>query len=86
MNVTGPETVSVRYAAQRLGGLLGKTPVFEGEEQNNAYLNNAGRAAELVGYPSGAVNTLIEWQAQWLLDGKTGINKPTHFEERKGSY
>lgn len=86
MNVTGPETVSVRYAAQRLGGLLGKTPVFEGEEQNNAYLNNAGRAAELFGYPSVSVNTLIEWQAQWLLDGNTGINKPTHFEERKGSY
>ncbi len=86
MNVTGPETVSVRYAAERLGGLLGKTPVFEGEEQNNAYLNNAGRAAELFGYPSVSVNTLIEWQAQWLLDGNTGINKPTHFEERKGSY
>ncbi len=86
MNVTGPETVSVRYAAERLGRLLGKTPVFEGEEQNNAYLNNAGRAAELFGYPSVSVNTLIEWQAQWLLDGNTGINKPTHFEERKGSY
>lgn len=86
MNVTGPETVSVRYAAERLGGLLGKTPVFEGEEQNNAYLNNAGRAAELFGYPSVSVNKLIEWQAQWLLDGNTGINKPTHFEERKGSY
>lgn len=86
MNVTGPETVSVRYAAERLGGLLGKTPLFEGEEQNNAYLNNAGRAAKLFGYPSVSVNTLIEWQAQWLLDGNTGINKPTHFEERKGSY
>ena len=32
------------------------------------------------------LETLIEWQAQWILDGGRALGKPTHFEERKGSY
>ncbi len=86
MNVTGPETVSIRYAAKRLGALLGKEPVFVGEEAPSAYLNNAGRAMELFGYPSVSAETLIRWQAEYILDGGRVIDKPTHFEERKGSY
>ncbi len=86
MNVTGPETVSIRYAAKKLGKLLGKEPVFVGEEQPNAYLNNAGRAMELFGYPDVSAETLIKWQAEYILDGGRVIDKPTHFEERKGSY
>ncbi len=86
MNVTGPETVSIRYAANRLGALLGKTPVFEGEEGTTAYLNNAGRAMEIFGYPEVSAETLIKWQAEYILDGGRVIDKPTHFEERKGSY
>ncbi len=86
MNVTGPETVSIRYAAKKLGKLLGKEPAFVGEEQPNAYLNNAGRAMELFGYPEVSAETLIKWQAEYILDGGRVIDKPTHFEERKGSY
>ena len=86
MNVTGPETLSIKYVAQRLGKLLGKEPVFEGEVQNNAYLNNSMRAMEIFGYPSVCAETLIKWQAQYILDGGRVLDKPTHFEERKGSY
>lgn len=86
MNVTGPETVSIRKAAQELGKYLGKEPIFEGCEGNDAYLNDASAAMELFGYPSVPIKTLIRWQAEWLLDGGRGLGKPTHFEERKGSY
>jgi nucleoside-diphosphate-sugar epimerase len=86
MNVTGPETVSVKYATEKLAKMLGKTPIYTGEEQNDAYLNNAGKSIELFGYPSVSIETLIQWQAQWLIDGGRGLGKPTHFEERKGSY
>ncbi len=86
MNVTGPETVSIKAAAKKLGKLLGKEPIFCGEEQNNAYLNNASRAMELFGYPDVSADTLIRWQAEYILDGGRTIDKPTHFEERKGSY
>lgn len=86
MNITGPETLSVKKTALRLGELLGEEPLFQGEESDNAYLNNASKAMEAFGYPAVSAGTLIEWQAQWLLDGGRGLGKPTHFEERKGSY
>lgn len=86
MNVTGPETVSIRKAAEELGTYLGKTPIFEGEPQNDAYLNDASQAMELFGYPSVSAKTLIRWQAEYIKDGGRTLDKPTHFEERKGSY
>ncbi len=86
MNVTGPETVSIKKAALQLGEILGKEPIFEGEPGNDAYLNDASDAMEIFGYPSVSIKTLIRWQAEWILDGGRALGKPTHFEERKGSY
>lgn len=86
INITGPETISVRAAAIELGKLLGKEPVFEGEEKEQALLNNAALAMETFGYPSVPLKTLIRWQAEWLLEGGRSLGKPTHFEEREGKY
>lgn len=86
MNVTGPETVSVKQAAIKLGEYLGKEPLFEDYIGNDAYLNDASLAMETFGYPSVSAETLIRWQAEWILDGGRTLNKPTHFEERKGKY
>ncbi len=86
LNVTGPETVSVRYAAELLGKYLGKEPVFTGVESDKAFLNNASRCIERFGYPSVGLNELIRWQAEWLLSGGRILNKPTHFEERAGKF
>ena len=86
MNVTGPETVSIKKAALELGEYLGKEPIFEGEGGNDAYLNDASLAMETFGYPAVSAKTLIRWQAEYILDGGRTLNKPTHFEERKGSY
>ncbi len=86
MNITGPETVSVRHAATELGKLLGKDPIFEGQEAENAFLNNASQAMETFGYPTVALKTLIRWQAEWILEGGRSLGKPTHFEERKGNF
>ena len=86
MNVTGPEIISVKAAARQLGEYLGKEPIFEGIEGNDAYLNNAERAMEIFGYPAVPIHKLIRWQAEWILDGGRALGKPTHFEERKGKY
>lgn len=86
MNVTGPETISIKNVAKRLGKLLGVDPIFEGQEGSDAYLNNASKAMELFGYPSVSADTLIRWQAEWIFDGGRVLDKPTHFEQRKGSY
>ena len=71
---------------EKLGKLLGKEPVFAGEEGNTAYINNASLAMEIFGYPDVCAETLIRWQAEYILDGGRTLNKPTHFEERKGNY
>ena len=86
LNVTGPETVSVRDAAEKLGALLGTEPVYEGEETDIALLSNAGKCVKLFGYPSVGVEQMIEWQAEWLKAGGRLLGKPTHFEERKGNF
>ena len=86
LNVTGPETVSVRNAALELGGYLGKEPVFEGTEGTDALLSDSSEALKAFGEPSVSVKTLIRWQAEWILDGGRALGKPTHFEERKGSF
>lgn len=86
MNVTGPETISIKKAALELGKYLGKEPIFEGEPGNDAYLNDASLCMETFGYPSVSAKTLIRWQAEYILDGGRTLDKPTHFEERKGKY
>ena len=69
-----------------LGKLLGKEPTFTGVPGNDAYLNDSAEAMELFGYPSVSALTLIKWQAEWIASGGRALGKPTHFEERKGSY
>lgn len=86
MNVTGPETLSIQSTARQLGKYLGREPIFTGEAGSDAYLNDASEAMALFGYPAVSAHTLIRWQAEWILDGGRSLGKPTHFEERRGSY
>ena len=86
VNVTGPETAGVKVTAQKLAELLEKEVTFVGEEADTAYLNNAGKMFSMFGYPTVSLDTLIKWEAEWLLQGGKSLGKPTHFEERDGKY
>ena len=86
VNVTGPETVSVKKAALMLGEYLGKEPIFAGEEGSSAFLSDSSLAMEMFGYPDVSASTLIRWQAEYIISGARTLDKPTHFEERRGSY
>ena len=86
LNVTGPETVSVRYLASRFGELFGKTPRLEGESAETALLGNTGRAESLFGYPTVNLEQMIEWTAAWILSDGRDLGLPTHFEVRDGRY
>ena len=86
VNVTGPETAGVKRTAQMLAKAMEREVSFVGEEADTAYLNNAGRMFRMFGYPTASLDTLIEWQAQWLMQGGRSLGKPTHFEERNGNY
>lgn len=86
LNITGPETVSVRWLAERFGELLGVSPVFTGTEQPTALLSNASTSHRLLGYPLVSLRQMIEWTAQWVDAGGPTLGKPTHFQEREGVF
>ena len=86
LNVTGPQTVPIKETAEKLAKYLGKKVTFTGEPKNTAYLSNASKMFATFGYPAISVDTLIQWQAEWILAGGRLLNKPTHFEERGGTY
>lgn len=86
LNVTGPETVSVRWCAEEFGKMFGKEPVFTGQEQPTAFLNNAAESFRLFGYPKVTLTSMMELLADWISAGGKKLNKPTHFQERKGKY
>jgi len=86
LNVTGPETVSVRWVAEEFGRLLGKEPIFTGKETDTALLSNAAKAFELFGYPRVTLRHMIKWIADWVSSGKPIYNLPTHYEVRTGEY
>ena len=86
LNVTGPEIVSVKAAAEELGKLLGKEPIFCGEEKDDSFISNAGKMFDTLGYPAVSASTLIKWQAEWIKDGGRVLGKPTHFDERGGKF
>ena len=86
LNLTGPETLSVRSIAERFAGHFGIEPVLTGEESANALLNNAARCHRLFGYPSVTPDELIEAIAQWIQSGSRTLGKPTHFEARDGKF
>jgi nucleoside-diphosphate-sugar epimerase len=86
LNVTGPETLSIRAVAQRFGELFGKEPILEGQEAPTALLSNAARCFRLFGYPSVPVEQMMEWIAHWIESGGTILGKPTHFETQDGKF
>jgi len=86
LNVTGKETLRVRWIAQRFGELLGVEPCLEGTEADSALLNDAGKCHRLLGAPEVPVAEVMEWTAAWIRSGGASLNKPTHFESRDGKY
>jgi nucleoside-diphosphate-sugar epimerase len=86
LNLTGPETLSVRDIAGRFSQLMGRQPIFEGKEAPTALLNNAARCQRLFGAPTVSVDTAIQWTAEWIQAGGRALDKPTHFETRDGKF
>jgi hypothetical protein len=86
LNLTGPETISVRDAAQRMGQLAGRNTTVVGAEAPTALLSNASRCTQLFGPPTVSAERLIDWTASWVMTGGRSLGKPTHFEARDGKF
>lgn len=87
LNITGPETLSVRDIAMAFGDRFGWEPQFSrGDGNASSLLSDASRAHKLFGPPTTKPEELIEWTAEWIQQGGVTLNKPTHFEARDGKF
>ena len=86
LNVTGPETVSIRWLAAQFAARLGKDAVLAGEEAPTALLSNAARAFSTFGYPRVSLAQMLDWVAGWVTSGGRALGKPTKFEVRDGRF
>lgn len=86
INVSGPETVAVRWLAGEFGRLLGKRPVLVGQEARAGWVTNTRRMQAEFGLPSVPLARMIEWTAHWVASAMPSLGKPTHYEVRDGRY
>ena len=86
LNITGPDTLSVREVAKEFGKLFNTVPEFVNEEAKTALLNNSEQAFQLFGRPKVPTRRIIEWIAEWISQGGEMLGKPTHYEVRDGKY
>jgi len=86
LNITGPETLSVREVALEFGKLFNVTPEFFNEEAKTALLNNSEQAFHLFGRPKVSTAQIINWIAHWISEEREILGKPTHYEVRDGKY
>jgi nucleoside-diphosphate-sugar epimerase len=86
LNVTGPEIISIQELAMKFGLLMNKPVQFVGESALSVLLNDARHSFELFGKPETSLDQIIEWTANWVMEGGEDLGKPTHFQERKGKF
>jgi len=86
INVTGPETISVRWLAEELGRRLGRAPKLTGSEASAGWVSNAARMVAEFGPPRVPLERMMDWTADWLERGMASLGKPTHYEVRDGRF
>lgn len=86
LNVTGPETVAVRQAAEFFAQRFGRQAEFINTEGETALLSNAALCHQLLGWPEVTLGELMEWVAHWVSSGGENLNKPTKFEIISGRF
>jgi nucleoside-diphosphate-sugar epimerase len=86
LNVTGPETISVRRAAEHFAKRFRRQPQFIGESEGLALLSNAGACHAALGYPEISALQLMDWVAHWIELGGTSLNKLTKFQVTDGKF
>ena len=86
VNIAGLEVLSVRRVAGEFAARLERPLRLEGTESPDALLSDAGKCCEFFGRPSVDETQLIDWIANWIGRGGETWSKPTHFEDRTGSF
>jgi len=86
LNVTGPQTLSVRWLAAEFARRFGRAHSLIGSEASTGWLNNASRMVTEFGTPRVGIERMLDWTADWLSRGMPSHGKPTHYEVRDGRF
>jgi len=86
LNVTGEGVLSVKEVADEMGKIMGKKAQVVSSGYDRSYLNDASKSHQYFGKPSVTSKELIRMQAEWIMQGGRGLNKPTHFEVEDGKF
>ncbi len=86
LNITGPETLTVREIAEAIGERMGVAPKFSGTPAATALLSNSDKCQRFYGKPRVSADELITWVVQWMSQGGRLLTKPTHFAVRDGKF
>ena len=86
LNVTGPETISVRTAAEFFAMRFQRDLTVEGESKGLALINNASACHGALGYPKVTARELMEAVANWVVSGGASLNKATKFQITDGKF
>jgi nucleoside-diphosphate-sugar epimerase len=86
LNVTGPDTISVRSAAEYFAREFQREPLLAGKECDRALLSNASACHAALGDPEVSLAELMHWVTHWVRRGGEALNKPTRFEVTDGRF
>ena len=86
LNVSGPQTLSVRALAHEFAARLGRPANVVGTEAPTAWLTDTRQAQRLFGAPEVSLETMLDWTADWVARDMPSLDKPTKFEVRDGRY
>ncbi|HYD52630.1 MAG TPA: NAD(P)-dependent oxidoreductase [Gemmatimonadaceae bacterium] len=86
LNLTGTSALRVRDLATALGERLGRTPLFDGEEQPDALLSDTTTLRTHFAPPEMPLDRMLDFVADWVRAGGTLLGKPTKFEVRTGEF
>ncbi len=86
LNVVGPELLSVRRVAEMFGQIMNKRVQFQGTESPRCLLTNGHLGQQLFGNPRIPIGQIIQWTADWIVQGGETHKKPTRFQVRDGKY
>jgi nucleoside-diphosphate-sugar epimerase len=86
LNVTGPETIQVKRAAEFFAHRFRRELLVKGESKGLALLNNAEACHAALGKPSVSAEELMEAVAGWVESGGASLNKATKFQVMDGKF